>query len=72
MVMAREKISHNAYKPKVGNINMGLQRFTSKSDNNLYKDFKIVYLGKITRTTNNLQNKIDEWIIILEKMYDFL
>ena len=63
-----KKISHNAYKPKVGNINMGLQRFTSKSDiNNLYKDFKIVYLEKITRTTNNLQNKIDEWIIILEK-----
>ena len=61
-------ISHNAFIPKIGNTQMGLQRFTSKSDiNKLYKKFEILYLEKITRTIDNLNNKIDEWIIILKK-----
>ena len=63
-----KKLSHNTFLPKVGNTKMGLQRFTSKSDiKKLYNNFDLIYLEKINRSINNLKDKIEEWIIVLEK-----
>ena len=63
-----QKISHNTFIPSVGHTGMGIQRFTSKSDiKKIYSNFDIIYLEKISRTINSLKNKIEEWIIVLEK-----
>ena len=63
-----KKISHNTFIPSVGHTGMGIQRFTSKSDiKKIYSNFDIIYLEKISRTLNSLKNKIEEWIIVLEK-----
>ena len=46
----------------------GLTRYSSKSDiNKLYRQFKIIGIEKVSRTINNGENLIEEWVIINKK-----
>lgn len=64
-----QKVNHNTWIPTEGPfVGKGLTRFTEQTEvANLLSRFKVIELELISRTVNQLQNEIKEWIITAQK-----